>query len=156
MLLSRGQAMINIPYRIILSLILLPPMIIPQNVGAETLINCPDMISVQEKPDYLPDGWSFYSDDGSHRLIGFGFFNGNPKNKEELAPEKEFIKKRKLYSIWHFDRSNTEHIWISCTYSQTSITLTRPLNKSFNTCTIVSDMTITIYGQPSIVSVKCQ
>jgi len=131
-------------------------MFIPQNVSAESLINCPEMISVQEKPDYLPEGWSSYSDDGPHRLMGIGFFFGNPKNKEELAPEKEYFKKTKLYSIWHFDRSNTKNIWISCTYSQTSIALIRHLNSSFHTCTIVSDMTITIYGQPSIVSVKCE
>jgi len=139
-----------------ISLMLFIIMLISHNVCAESFINCPDMISVEEKPVYLPEDWSSYCDDDSHRLMGIGFFLGDPKNKEELAPEKETLKKSKLYSIWHFDRSTTENIWISCKYSQTSITLIRPLNSSFHTCTIVSDMTITFYGQPSIVSVKCE
>jgi len=31
-------------------------------------------------------------DNDLHLLMGIGFFDGNPKNKESLAPEKETIK----------------------------------------------------------------
>lgn len=127
----------------------------PTTIAAESLV-CPDSIIVQENVTELPEGWFAHRGEVPHRLMKVGFFDGNPKEKAELAPEKETENKGKWRSVWSFDAKTAQDLWISCSYGRTAMTLAQPLKKPYKSCSVVSDTTVTIDGQPSVVSVECQ
>lgn len=127
----------------------------PAMASAENL-RCPDSIVVLENAKELPEGWFAHADEVPHRLTRVGFFDGNPKERAELAPEKETRKKGKRYALWRFDAGTEQNIWISCSYGRTAMTLVQPLKKPYTRCTVISDTAVTIDGQPSVVSIECK
>ena len=124
--------------------------------NAADVLACPDSILVQESIKEIPEGWTPFVEEGPHRLMKMSFFDGNPQEKGELAPEKERKKKGKLYSTWRFDPDTAQNLWISCSYGRTSMTLVRPLKKKFESCTVTSDSSVSIGGLPAILSTECK
>lgn len=127
----------------------------PNLTHAEQLF-CPEAINVQESVTDVPAEWTPVSDGGRHPLKGIAFFDGNPAKMANLAPEKENKKKGRLYSIWHFDPKTANNLWISCSYGRTAMTFTRPVSKQYSQCTITSDLTMTVDGVPSMISIECK
>lgn len=127
----------------------------PTMTAAESLA-CPDSIIVQENVTELPEGWFAHGGEVPHRLMKVGFFEGNSKEKAELAPEKETKKRGRWRSVWRFDAETAKDVWISCSYGRTAMTLVQPLKKPYKRCTVVSDAAVTVDGQPSVVSIECK
>lgn len=127
----------------------------PTGASAENL-RCPDSIVVQENVTKLPEGWFAHGDEVPHRLMRVGFFDGNPKERAELAPEKETRKRGKRYAVWRLDAATAKNVWISCSYGRTAMTLVQPVPKPYTKCTVVSDTAVTLDGQPSVVSIDCK
>lgn len=127
----------------------------PTMTSAESLA-CPDSLIVQENVTALPEGWFAHGGEVTHWLMKVGFFDGNPKEKAELAPEKETKKRGRWRSVWRFDSETAKDVWISCSYGRTAMTLVKPLKKPYKRCEVVFDAAVTIDGQPSVVSIKCE
>lgn len=136
--------------------VLVQGVLLHSEVASAENLWCPGSIAVQESIKGFPEGWFTNTDEVPHRLMRVGFFDGEPKGKAELAPEKETRKSGKLYSVWRFDPKTAQDVWVSCSYSRTAMTLTQPLKKPYKRCTVVSDATVTVDGQPSVVSVECE
>lgn len=123
---------------------------------AAEMLACPDSIDVQETIREQPEGWMPLEEEGSHRLMKISFYDGNPQGKGELAPEREQKKKGKLYATWRFDSETVKNLWISCSYGRTAIALVKPLEKQYKSCTVVSDMSVSVGGLPAIISSECR
>lgn len=125
------------------------------SIAAEVLA-CPDLIEVQQTLKDQPEGWTSVVDEGPSRLIKISFFDGNPLEKVELTPKKEYKKKSKLYAIWRFDSDTAQNLWVSCSYGRTSMTLVRPVKKKYEQCTVIFDTSVSIGGLPVIISNECR
>lgn len=136
--------------------LLSPGILLNPKVAAAERLACPELITVQENIKDSLEGWFPQEEEVPHRLMRVGFFDGNPKEKAELAPEKEFRKKGKLNTSWRFGTTTAQNLWISCSYGRTAMAVVQPLKKSYKSCMVVTDPAVTIDGQPSVVSIECK
>ena len=127
-----------------------------QKSDATEALTCPDQILVQQSLKEQPEGWVPLVEEGRSLLTKISFFDGNPREKGELVPEKEYKKKGKLHATWRFDSDTAENLWVSCSYGRTSIGLVRPVKKKYAYCKIIFDPSVSIDGLPVIISIECR
>jgi hypothetical protein len=112
------------------------------------------MITVSETA--LPiAGWSLHSDEAQHRFEGISVLNKDNGKEYDLAPDGEKQSGTKVIQTWNVQAYRYLPVFLSCRYQGTSVTLSRELPKSINTCTqtIPVDKSGRITGQPSM---SCQ
>jgi hypothetical protein len=110
--------------------------------------NCPATLVVEETLKQSPEGWTKGRADIPQRLSGITIFEGDPKEQASLIGEQRKTPKNTMISTWQF-APGTQY-WISCTYSGTRITLSRPIPANYRALVITYDMNVSIDGIPEI------
>jgi hypothetical protein len=107
------------------------------NTTATVPLACPEFIATKQELTSPISGWKASSLD--RKLQGYitGFSNGDPDRQMILAPfSSKPITSGGFISTWHFSQS--EDIWVMCSYEQTTIQLSKPLPSGLRTCSIKS------------------
>lgn len=99
-----------------------------------SLVDCPRTLAVEQKAT-APPGWSAADDGSPHRLAGVTFFDGPPADLASLKYDDEASAEKEWTGIWHFE-PNPRGFWITCTYSGTSIVLSRRLPAEVKVCRV--------------------
>jgi hypothetical protein len=100
------------------------------------VLECPSSIAVKESLDPAIDGWVAGSNRIPHDLAGVTFFDGDPKNRASLVPDRDFKSGNEQVAVWKFAMGKAP-IWLSCDYLGTSITVGRSL-PAFEECRVTS------------------
>ena len=100
-----------------------------------SLVDCPRTIAVEQKPVAPPADWSATDDGSPHRLTGNTFFDGPPAELASLVYDEEAPTGKEWTGVWHF-AANPRGYWIACTYSGTSIVLSRRLPAEVKVCRV--------------------
>ena len=110
--------------------------------------NCPATLVVEQTLKQTPEGWIQGRADIPQRVSGITIFEGDPKEQASLIGEQRKTPRNTMISTWRF-APGTQY-WISCTYSGTRITLSRPIPPSYRALVITYDMNVSIDGLPEI------
>jgi hypothetical protein len=102
---------------------------------APSLIDCPRTLAVEQKAVSLPSGWSAADDGSPHRLAGVTFFDGPPAELASLKYDETASASGEWTGIWHFE-PNPRGFWIACSFSGTSIVLSRRLPAEVKVCRV--------------------
>jgi hypothetical protein len=138
---------------------LLMVVVAASTASAAGFIECPARIDVNQRLAAQIPGWSVVPsvapDEMPHQLAGVTFFDGNPRERASLVPDKQSKLKASTIASWTFGVSDRA-IWIACSYAWTSVVLSRPLPKATRTCSITYSNRDTIAGLPVIEKFDCK
>lgn len=119
------------------------------------LVDCPRTVVVEQKPVEPPAGWSAADDGSPHRLAGVTFFDGPPAELASLKYDDEASAEKEWTGIWHFE-PNPRGYWIACTYSGTSIVLSRRLPATVKICRVTYEKESREVPVGSIEKIDCR
>lgn len=114
---------------------------------ASEIVQCPAAIEVQQQAREVPAGWLAYEPETKHPLMSVEFSEGEPKNRATVLPTGE----RGAVAIWNFIPS-AEGYWVSCSYNNTSIVVSRKLRAGTTACQVEYDRDFAI---PLPKSISC-
>jgi hypothetical protein len=77
---------------------------------------------------------------GGYNLDNVGFYSGHPKNKAAVVPDKTTRSKALAKTTWRFPQKKSADFWVSCSYANTSILLTRQLPDGLSHCEVTSEL----------------
>lgn len=118
--------------------------------------SCPATISVAQRIDNVPEGWTARQDSVPLRLAAVSFYDGPPEQNASLAPEASGKGKRGIETeVWKF-RPKSGGIWIGCSYASTNITITRKLESDITECIVTYNPRVHIAGNREISSISCR
>ncbi len=95
-------------------------------------------------------------DDAPHQLAALTFYDGPPQEKASLVYDDITKAAGKQFAKWTFAPHPERAIWITCSYSGTSILLARALTPGISSCTVTYDARQQIAGTPLIEKIVCQ
>ena len=103
---------------------------------------CPASVQVSESLANQVPPWEAVADQGrgGYNLDNVGFYNGHPKNKAAVVPDKTSRSKGLAKTMWRFPQKKSADFWISCSYANTSILLTRQLPDGLSHCDVTSEL----------------
>jgi hypothetical protein len=117
---------------------------------------CPESIAVKESVEKVPEGWKAAQGDAPVQLSGVTFFSGPPEEKASLVYDS-WIKRHGLaYGVWHFQPKSGPPIWMSCSYANTSVVLTKPMPAETSECRVTYDPNVLVGGLPEIKGIACR
>ena len=108
-------------------------------VGAaagELAIVCPESIAAVESLSTADDVWRVESDLGKRGkfLDSISVFSGPPAEMASLVPDRTSRKKQLRTSTWQFAAPSTAAYWVACTYTNSTLQLTRQLPSGVRRC----------------------
>jgi hypothetical protein len=119
---------------------------------AQTL--CPPTIQIQASLESTPEGWAEVKGDGPYRLKSIAFSEGAPSEGVFLVENASKDVGKERTATWLFDSAGGT-IWVSCYYSGTRVSITRPVDGKPRVCKVSSNRRVTIDGMPEVVSSVC-
>ena len=124
-----------------------------QLAQAEDFASCPAKISVDRQKLSTPvAGWSVIPRDVQpHALQGVTFYDGDPAEKADLAPDSS----KRGQQTWEF-AAQTKPYWLTCHYSGTTVVIGRQLPKQTKSCTVTFLPNVSIDGAPAIGRIACK
>ena len=115
---------------------------------------CQKSIHTKQAVESVPKGWRADSGKGEHSLAAITFFDGPPEQEASLVYDSYTKGKRADLATWKFDRS--QHLWISCIYQGTEITLAKPLVENIAEYKVSYSRSIHIDGYQQIEQITCK
>lgn len=102
--------------------------------ASEIPLVCPASIRVEQSPLEIPSGWQAVRLAGRElfRLNGASFSDGHPKDGAILRPARTTRKEAR----YDFTASYPEGLWISCSYSETVVTIAQKLPDGVTSCMV--------------------
>ena len=125
--------------------------LVPVAVGEE--IVCPTTVPVRQVATEIPDGWSAILAAAPIRLAAVTFFDGRPEEEASLVYDRLVPGRTNTRAHWTFQSSS--HIWLACSYSGTTVVLSRPL-PGVTHCTVTYKKESTVAGLPEVERVFCR
>jgi len=148
---SLEQLMIGLNKCIAVALFL--PVFLSQSAYSQS---CPSKITVSQRIESSPEGWTIRQDSTPLRLSAVAFYDGPPEQNVSIASQPGgHNKKGSETEIWRF-RPNADAIWIGCSYASTNITLTRSLEQGVTECSVTYNPRVRIAGNREIASISCK
>ena len=117
---------------------------------------CPDTIAVNQEIQGSIPGWQVSKDDTPVRLAGITFFDGPPGEKASLVYDETKRTTGKVVMIWHFLPNRDRQIWMSCGYSETTVTIAQELPNEISRCSVTYNPKIRVAGLPMIEKIDCK
>ncbi|HVO74274.1 MAG TPA: STY0301 family protein [Ignavibacteriaceae bacterium] len=127
---------------------------INQSNGFPDQLVYPDKIIVKQALVNIEPGWESFEDDVRLQLTSIGIFEGHPKEKTSLVPDKEDKFNGYPRSIWYLAENGKRNYWIACYYDRTSIVLTRKIDFNISYCEVIYNSDISIAGHPVVLDVN--
>jgi hypothetical protein len=122
--------------------------------AAETL--CPTTIRVRQELVAPVAGWAPTQNDAPVQLAGITFYDGPPAEKASLAYDRMTKAGRKQIASWRFTAEEGRPAWVSCSYSGTTVELSRSLSYKTTSCEVTYDPQQQIAGLPLIEKIACK
>ena len=122
-------------------------------LGAAEEIECPRTVQVRQIATEVPSGFTPAVSAIAPRLSAVTFFDGKPEEEASLVYDRMTPARNGTRAYWHFQPNS--HIWLSCSYSGTSIVLSRPL-PNVNQCMVIYKKDSTVAGLPEIDRIFCR
>ncbi len=112
------------------------------SVAPAVALSCPEHVETKQELVTSRNGWQVSQDrslsvDGKLRRTIMGFSDGPPQDRAILAPSgssRSPTGKDARVNRWSLKRS--EGVWFVCSYSQTTIQLSKPLPAGLSRCFI--------------------
>ncbi len=118
---------------------------------------CPASVSARQKIESTPAGWVAGQSDLLSQLSGVTFYSGRPSEKASLVYDKWTEKNGTGSAVWTFSSSsNSERIWLECSYANTSVTLAKELSKNISECRVTYDLKVKVSGLPQVKEIQCK
>ncbi len=118
---------------------------------------CPASVSVKQAIESTPSGWVAGQNDLPSQLSGVTFYSGHPSEKASLVYDKWTQKNGTGSAVWTFSSSsNSERIWLECSYANTSVTLAKELSKDISECRVTYDLKVKVSGLPQVEKIQCK
>ncbi len=111
---------------------------------------CPPSIAVDERPAAV-EGFTAVPGDGPHAFRFVSFFDGDPKDLADLAPDTDEDKGDKIVETWQLVAVPGNRITVICRYDDTDATLQTLLPETIKSCTLVS-----LKGDASPATLTCK
>jgi hypothetical protein len=117
-------------------------------------IQCPRTVQARQVALDVPRGWTAGVDNNAVPVLkAVAFFDGRPEEEaslvyDQLQPARNGGKR----AVWNFLPNS--HIWLSCSYTGTSIVFSRAL-PNVSRCTVVYKREGTVAGLPEVERVFC-
>lgn len=105
-------------------------------VAGELRIDCPESIAAVESLDGAGEAWRVETDLGKRGkfLDSISVFSGPPVEMASLVPDRSSRKKQLRTSTWQFAAASTAAYWVACTYTNSTLLLTRQLPSGVRRC----------------------
>ena len=105
-------------------------------------LQCPASVQISESLANQIPPWEAVVDQGrgGYNLDNVGLYSGHPKNKAAVVPDKTTRSKGLAKTTWRFPQKKSADFWISCSYANTSILLTRQLPDGLSHCEVTSEL----------------
>ena len=113
--------------------------------------SCPKSLQVAEKPATIPEAFKAYINGNpptevaaaplSVELEQISFSDGPPPEIGWLAPDHD----ERTYQIYGVNGVTDKPTWLTCSYSNTSIIISRPLPAGIKSCKVTHDPSIQGY-----------
>jgi hypothetical protein len=116
---------------------------------------CPESISVDQKIEKAPEGWTVGRDEFPSTLAGITFNSGPPAEKASLKYDRWTKRNGLAYGVWHFQPNSPHRIWLGCRYSFTRVVLVKQLPAETSECTVTYDPKVAVSGDPEIRNIAC-
>lgn len=110
---------------------------------------CPATINVTESVAANYPDWRTLNSESNHFLDGVALYSGKPEAQAILAPEMKGNKGK-----WTFQAA--DEIYLVCSYNQTSVQLTQPLQPQTTACTVTYNKHTLGANGPIPTSIICQ
>jgi hypothetical protein len=123
---------------------------------ADDGLSCPAAVTVNEKIGAAQPGWTVTQDSTPNRLAGVTFYDGPIEQKASLVYDERRRGVRSDEHLWRFDSKNPRGYWIACSYSGTSLILSRRIPAAITRCTVTYGREISVAGLPEIQKIACQ
>lgn len=108
---------------------------------------CPQKMESNQVIAKNISGWKTFQDSNDiHILKSVDFYDGNPKEMAQLAPDNADSKND---PAWTF--GSKSEIWQVCRYTNTKISLTKNLGRNLKNCSVKFNKNIT----PQVDSINC-
>jgi hypothetical protein len=129
-------------------------------VGAaagELVIVCPESIAALESLSAADDAWRVETDLGKRGkfLDSISVFSGPPAEMASLIPDRTSRKKQLRTSTWVFPAQASATYWVACTYSNSTLQLTRQLPGGVRRCEL-SERLLPNGVRLGIAGMKCE
>lgn len=108
-------------------------------------VECPPTIETNESAKDVGDSWRLEQDLGKRGkfLDSISIYSGPPKEMATLVPDKTTQKSKKRKSVWSFSNQSNDQYWVACTYTNSSLLLTKPLPKGTKKCELSESLLAT-------------
>lgn len=100
--------------------------------AAPLTLQCPAMVSTAVSAQ-APAGWEAVPSTQPNSFSGIGLYSGHPREMASLVPDKQSRKGGKLVSAWDL-RGGSEHYWLACGYTQTTLQMAQRLPAGLTRC----------------------
>lgn len=102
------------------------------------VISCPAKIQTAQKlSGAAPVGWAEFPDaDGLHWLAGVSFSTGHPSEQVTLLPDNSNESMRGRKRVWYWTFTDTNGLYATCNYGQTTVQLTQPVPAGYRRCEV--------------------
>lgn len=119
-------------------------------------IVCPESVVVRQELSQRVAGWEPFTQDLPSRLSVVTFYDGPPKDKASLV--NTFSHKQGLLetAIWEFKSDGDRHIWLACSYADTTIALMRELPANVTSCAVTYNPQQRVRGMPEVQKIACK
>ena len=103
-------------------------------------LSCPEHVETIQQAVTVPGGWQT-SQDRTMSEVGqlprttMGFSDGPPQERATLAPSAS-LRKANGVRVNRWSLQHSEGVWFVCSYSQTTIQLSKPLPAGLSNCFI--------------------
>lgn len=115
---------------------------------------CPKSIRTKQTVEAVPEGWKAANGKGEHFLAALTIFEGPPEQEASLVYDSYLKGTSTDEAIWKFDPA--QHIWISCVYQGTVVTLSKALPEKTTECKVRYSRSVPIDGYQQIEQVTCK
>jgi len=116
-------------------------------------IQCPGTVAVRQITTEIPAGWGAALSAAPVRLAGVTFFDGKPEEEASLVYDRITPGRTGTRATWTFQPNS--HIWLSCSYSGTTVVLSRAL-PSITRCVVTYKRDTTVAGLPEVDHIFCR
>ena len=110
--------------------------LLPTGAFAADGFTCPALIKVAETPTPV-DGWTADAGTTTHDFRHVSFFDGDPKDMVDLAPDEK-VSGKKLTQTWEL--KTEAGITVVCRYHDSAATFTAKLPKGIAACTLTGQV----------------
>jgi hypothetical protein len=116
-------------------------------------VQCPRTVQVRQVAIEAPAGWTAAVGPATVALSHVTFFDGKPEEEASLVYDRMIAGRTTNRAEWNF--SPGSHIWLACSYTGTSIVLSKELT-GVSRCVVVYRREKQASGLPQIDRIYCR